>query len=175
MEVKAGGRVVKNVAGYDLMKLQTGALGTLGVISQLTLKVKPKPEASAAVAFGCDAALLASSLDLLAASKTRPIAVELLNRARQAGIESPDSADWVILVGFEEKAQAVRWQVHDAARRTESRPIRDVSELPDTSFCAEHARPRCSFGPIAVRREGYPCCPSRARRHRCGEVAVEYA
>ena len=53
VEVKAGGRVVKNVAGYDLMKLQIGALGTLGVITQVTLKVKPRPEASAAVAFGC--------------------------------------------------------------------------------------------------------------------------
>ena len=49
VEVKAGGRVVKNVAGYDLMKLQIGALGTLGVVTQVTLKVKPKPEATAAV------------------------------------------------------------------------------------------------------------------------------
>ena len=44
-EVKAGRRVVKNVAGYDLMKVQIGAAGTLGLITQLTLKVKPKPEA----------------------------------------------------------------------------------------------------------------------------------
>src|SRR5262249_50140763 len=39
-EVKAGGRVVKNVAGYDICKLQIGALGTLGIITQVTLKVK---------------------------------------------------------------------------------------------------------------------------------------
>ena len=47
--VQSGGMVVKNVAGYDLMKLQTGAVGTLGVITQLTLKVRPKPEAAAVV------------------------------------------------------------------------------------------------------------------------------
>ena len=43
---KGGGRVVKNVAGYDFCKLLTGSLGTLGVITQLALKVKPLPERS---------------------------------------------------------------------------------------------------------------------------------
>lgn len=46
---KAGGRVVKNVAGYDLMKLFTGSYGTLGVISQVTFRVYPIPEISATV------------------------------------------------------------------------------------------------------------------------------
>src|SRR5437660_2589600 len=43
---RAGGRVVKNVAGYDLMKLHTGALGTLGVIVEVNLKVQARPEQS---------------------------------------------------------------------------------------------------------------------------------
>ena len=45
--VKGGGRVVKNVAGYDFPKLLTGSLGTLGILTQMTLKVRPAPEASA--------------------------------------------------------------------------------------------------------------------------------
>src|SRR5688500_5125073 len=79
VEVKAGGRVVKNVAGYDLMKLQIGALGTLGVVTQVTLKVKPRPESAAAVVFGCAAEAVGVVLDVLHASKSRPCAVELLN------------------------------------------------------------------------------------------------
>lgn len=44
--VQGGGKVVKNVTGYDLPKLHTGALGTLGVIVEATFKVAPLPEAS---------------------------------------------------------------------------------------------------------------------------------
>ncbi|HUM07493.1 MAG TPA: FAD-binding protein, partial [Acidocella sp.] len=41
---KAGGRVVKNVTGYDMCKLQTGAFGTLSVLTEVTIKVVPRPE-----------------------------------------------------------------------------------------------------------------------------------
>jgi glycolate oxidase FAD binding subunit len=41
---KAGGKVVKNVTGYDICKLQAGAYGTLSVMTEMTLKVMPKPE-----------------------------------------------------------------------------------------------------------------------------------
>ncbi len=41
---KAGGKVVKNVTGYDMAKLQAGAFGTLSVLTELTVKVVPKPD-----------------------------------------------------------------------------------------------------------------------------------
>ena len=43
---RAGGKVIKNVAGYDLSKLLTGSLGSLGLILELSLRLHPKPPAN---------------------------------------------------------------------------------------------------------------------------------
>jgi glycolate oxidase FAD binding subunit len=76
---KGGGRVVKNVAGYDFCKLLTGSLGTLGVITQLAFKVRPLPESAAAIAASChDLAVAESALKSLAKLESPPVAIDLL-------------------------------------------------------------------------------------------------
>jgi glycolate oxidase FAD binding subunit len=75
----AGGRVVKNVAGYDLMKLFSGSYGTLGVISQVTFRVYPLPESSATVVLTGETEALARSTQILLSSALTPTAVDLLS------------------------------------------------------------------------------------------------
>lgn len=75
----AGGRVVKNVAGYDLMKLFTGAYGTLGIISQVTFRVYPLPVASETVLLTGAPGPLAEATQILLSSALTPTAVDLLS------------------------------------------------------------------------------------------------
>jgi glycolate oxidase FAD binding subunit len=76
---KAGGRVVKNVAGYDLMKLFTGSFGTLGIISQVTFRLYPMSEASQTVVLVGATDSLAEANKILLASALTPIAIDLLS------------------------------------------------------------------------------------------------
>ncbi|RZA10582.1 MAG: glycolate oxidase subunit GlcE, partial [Proteobacteria bacterium] len=53
--LRFGGEVMKNVAGYDLSRLLTGSFGTLGVLTEVSLKVLPKPRACFSIKLACDA------------------------------------------------------------------------------------------------------------------------
>jgi glycolate oxidase FAD binding subunit len=76
---KAGGRVVKNVAGYDLMKLFTGSYGTLGIISQVTFRVYPLQEASGTVVLTGDAGAISQAANTLRGSALTPTQADLLS------------------------------------------------------------------------------------------------
>lgn len=71
--VTSGGRVMKNVTGYDLTKVQTGAWGTLGVLIEVTFKVLPRPASSATLIW--DGLGEARAVQLLCAAMGTPFEV----------------------------------------------------------------------------------------------------
>ena len=78
---KAGGRVVKNVAGYDLMKLFTGAFGTLGIITQLTFRTYPSIATSKTLLLTGKAERIERADRIIRNSSLTPTAMDLLSVA----------------------------------------------------------------------------------------------
>jgi len=77
---RAGGKVVKNVAGYDLGKLFAGSLGTLGLITEAIFRLHPRPAAAAYVTLYCPDA--ASALAVMSAAASSPLAPSAAEIAR---------------------------------------------------------------------------------------------
>lgn len=83
--VHAGGRVVKNVAGFDLVRLTTGAWGTLGVITEVSVRLRALPEVDETIALSASAD---AAWRWLRATEFTPLAAELISAtlARSLGV-----------------------------------------------------------------------------------------
>lgn len=98
---KSGGQVVKNVTGFDLHKLHVGAMGTLGVISEVSMKIAAQPVVRAVFLVPCpDLATAHRSLLEVWSSPLRPIALDALGGSWAAPVAGSSSAA-IALIGVE--------------------------------------------------------------------------
>ena len=118
--VKGGGKVVKNVAGYDLPKLYIGSFGTLGVIVEATLKLRPLPDDDRLVVTSFERLQdCGQAVRLVLGSDLIPSAVDLLDGEALRGLGLGNGASaggGALLLGFDGMREQVEWQCEEAKR-----------------------------------------------------------
>ena len=114
---KSGGMVVKNVTGYDIHKAHIGALGTLGLLTRINLKVAPLPANERTVVYCFTSALEASAaVGSIVSAPITPTAVDIVDSRLVSAVDTPD-CPWLLAVrvsGSEVGVTAQADALHDA-------------------------------------------------------------
>jgi glycolate oxidase FAD binding subunit len=113
---KAGGKVVKNVTGFDLSKLMAGSFGTLAILTEVTLKVMPRPQTECTLVLS--ALTEAKALDVMARALNTPFEVSGVahlpeSAARRSSLASQGAATAIRLEG---PAPSVAFRVGEIER-----------------------------------------------------------
>jgi glycolate oxidase FAD binding subunit len=106
--IHSGGKVVKNVAGYDLMKLFIGGQGTVGVVVEATFKLRPLPESEKFVTITYNSLEEANkAIESILQSEMTPVVLDLYNLAANA-------TAFTVVLGFAGTREEVDWQMAKA-------------------------------------------------------------
>ena len=146
---QGGGKVVKNVAGFDLPRLFCGSLGTLGLVAKVVFRLHPSPEASATALFeGLDASDVAETVPVLRDLGVEPTAIAAL----------PAGPKYALAVRFEGFAPGVSEQVtRTLARAGTGAKVEGGEEAAlwarhDAIRCAGDVRAKATFAPASLSR-----------------------
>ncbi len=143
--VKSGGRVMKNVTGYDLSKLVCGSYGTLALLTELTLKVLPKPETECTLlAIGADEAESLALLRRAAATPCEPSSLAMLPTGAALALDQTVAA-----IRLEGPAISVTARRDDLAARLASGAVR--FETLDERDSKALWRDLCDATPVAAK------------------------
>ncbi len=147
---KAGGRVVKNVAGYDLMKLFTGSFGTLGILTELTFRVYPIPEQSGTVLLHGPGEAIGAIAQQIQSSTLTPTVHDL-----RVGLDTPSQPEHLTLIlRFQSLAAGVAAQVEQIQAWAIAQPVQ-IEVLRDA---AEHQWWQAQSQALWQRVEGRVLC-----------------
>jgi glycolate oxidase subunit GlcD len=115
--IKVGGRVVKNVAGYDLCKLFTGSFGSLGIITEVNFKLRPRPEREVTVITSGKIADLILIARRILDARLFPVAAEIVSPlfANRLGLTTRQGVP-VLLVRFAGTEKGVSYQIEETLK-----------------------------------------------------------
>jgi glycolate oxidase FAD binding subunit len=145
-QAKSGGRVVKNVTGYDFHKLMNGGLGTLGAITRLNFRTFPlQPSRRGFLASFADESGALGFLKTIAASPLTPALLEVLSpefaklflqeKSPVASLRLNTDA-WTVCVGFEGTSEVCERYARELARLARGASAQNATTVNDSQFLA---------------------------------------
>ena len=120
--MRTGGRTVKNVTGYDLTRLLTGSEGTLGVVTEVTLRLIPKPKTKSTAMVAFDKLVdAARAITAIVSNGIIPVTMELMDDTTIRCVEAnnkiglPLDAEAILLIEVDGQADQVKTDIQDIA------------------------------------------------------------
>jgi glycolate oxidase FAD binding subunit len=141
---RAGGKVVKNVAGYDLCKLYTGSFGTLGIISELSFRMRALPETEGTLFFySTDVQGLCRVAARIRESDVQPAAMELFTWQVNEQEAGHKETRFTLALRFINEPEAIKAQMAEAVRLSDHCPHAVPNETEARTFWKDYLAQEC--------------------------------